>query len=147
MEFSSNCSCFERSISTPKSARKFSSCSSIFMFSTSLHLPYVHSHQSFWEKRRRCEDASRSGRGFPFTPFPHQTIITSLFPACWQKAEKVKICSPFRLCYNRGVCCHTLRRGARDGFCWCHRQWCLGHHTWPAAGTQRQRDHPLGAST
>jgi glycerol-3-phosphate dehydrogenase (NAD(P)+) len=32
-----------------------------------------------------------------------QTIITSIFPARWQKAEKMKICSPFRLCYNRGV--------------------------------------------
>ena len=42
------------------------------------HLPLVHSHQSFLGKRRRYEDTSRSGRGFPCTPFPKRSLDFAL---------------------------------------------------------------------
>src|SRR5205085_2832338 len=38
----------------------------------------VHSPQSFLGKRRRCEDPSHSGRGFPCTPFPKRSLDFAL---------------------------------------------------------------------
>src|SRR5712692_816281 len=77
MEFSSYCSCFGLSITTPKSARMFSSCLSIFMC---LYVLSVYSlfNSIFLVGRRKTESVHFD----PSSPMLKRIYFWRLYPYC-----------------------------------------------------------------